>query len=52
LVDFGIVDFGCWVCCLHLGGVVVVARFWMLGLQLGGETKKKRELRREKKKLR
>ena len=45
------IDFGCWVCYLQLGGVVVVARFWMLGLQLGGEAKKKREMRREKKKV-
>jgi hypothetical protein len=30
-----------WVCCLQLGGVVVVVGFWMLGLQLGGERKKK-----------
>ena len=21
--DFGVVNFGCWVCCLQLGGVVV-----------------------------
>ena len=25
LIDFGVVNFGCWVCCLQLGGVVVVA---------------------------
>jgi hypothetical protein len=31
-----LVDFGCWVCCLQFGGVVVVVGFCMLGLQLGG----------------
>jgi hypothetical protein len=25
-----LVDFGCWVCCLQLGGVVVVAGVWMV----------------------
>ncbi len=50
LVDSGVVDFGCWVCCLQLGGVVVVARFWIVEWVTEVETKKKREMRKEKKK--
>ena len=45
------VDFGCWVCCMQLGGVVVVAGFWMVEWVTEVETKKKREMRREKKKV-
>uniref|UniRef100_A0A2N9GLM3 Transmembrane protein n=1 Tax=Fagus sylvatica TaxID=28930 RepID=A0A2N9GLM3_FAGSY len=41
--DFGVVDFGCWVCCLQLGGVVVVAGFWMVEWVTGVEKRRRKE---------
>jgi hypothetical protein len=32
-----LIDFGCWVCCLQFGGVVVVVGFWMVEWIVGVE---------------
>jgi hypothetical protein len=41
--DFGVVDFGCWVCCSQLGEVVVVSRFWMVEWVTKVEKRKRKE---------
>ena len=38
-----LVDFGCWVCCLQFGGVVVVAGFWMMEWVTEVEKRRKKE---------
>jgi hypothetical protein len=46
-----LVDFGCWVCCLQLGGMVVVVGFWMVECVTEGEKQRRKEKRGERKKF-